>query len=125
MEQEGFGLVHRLLYFMVTGEFMKKLLMILTIVGSQNVFAAELTDALSAAIQSSDSEKSTTKIALLVAEDHIEKATFKRGQQKQVLQDMSTVLADNTYSVPVAKNDINTEEKSQIEALEKELGDKK
>lgn len=98
--------------------------MILTLVGSQNVLAVGLSDALSAAIQSSDSEKATTKIALLVAEDHIEKATFKRGQQKQVIQDMSTVLADNTYAVPVAKNDIPTEEKSEIEALEKELQSK-
>jgi hypothetical protein len=105
---------------------MKKLIMVLTVVVSQNVFAGELADALSAAIQSSDTEKSHTKVALLVTEDHIEKATFKRGQKKQVIKDMSTVLSDNTYSVPEDQKPTNlNDEKLGIEALEKELSDKK
>jgi hypothetical protein len=104
---------------------MKKMIFALTIAVSQNVFAGGLADTLSQAIQSSDGEKAHTKVALLVTEDHIEKATFKRGQKKQVITGESTVLGDNTYSVPVTQHEVNNEEKSQIEALEKELGDKK
>ena len=115
-----------LLYLKATGEFMRKLIMVLTVVVSQNVFAGELADALSAAIKTSDSEKSHTRVALLVTEDHIEKATFKRGQKKQVIKDVSTVLADNTYSVPETQKPTSlNEEKLSIEALEKELSDKK
>lgn len=101
---------------------MKKMIFALTVVVSQNVLAVGgLADALSQAIQSSDGEKAHVKGALLVTEDHIEQATFKRGQKKQVIKDESTVLADNTYSAPETKREVNNEEKSQIEALEKEL----
>lgn len=105
---------------------MKKLFFALSIVVSQNVFAGELADALSAAIQSSDSEKTNTKVALLVAEEHIEKATFKRGQKQQVIKDDSAVIADNTYTPQTSsrRTDFGFE-KSQIDAIEKELGDKK
>lgn len=105
---------------------MKKMIFTLTIVVSQNVLAVGgLADALSQAIQHSDGEKANTKMALLVTEDHIEKATFKRGQKKQIITGESTVLADNTYTPPETKHDVNNEEQSQIEALEKELGDRK
>ncbi len=102
------------------------LIMVLTVVVSQNVFALEMADALSEAIRLSDTEKSQTKVALLVTEDHIEKATFKRGQKKQVIKEVSTVLGDNTYSVPQEQKVANlNEENLGIEALEKELSDKK
>lgn len=105
---------------------MKKLMFVLTVVVTQNVFAGELADALKEAIQSSDSEKSNTKVALLVTEDHIEKATFKRGQKKQIIKDESTVIADNTYMAPETQKPANLgEEKLSLEALEKELSDKK
>lgn len=88
---------------------------------SQNVLAEGLTDALSKAIQSSDTEKDSTKVVLSVTVDQIEKATFKRGQQKQVIKDESTVISDNSYQPAEIKRRINTEDEVQLESIAHEL----
>jgi hypothetical protein len=94
---------------------------------SQNALCAELADALTAAIQSSDTEKLNTKVALRVSEELIEKATFKRGQEKMVVKVESNILGDNTYATGLPENSyqVASEESEELKAIEKELGSKK
>jgi hypothetical protein len=99
----------------------KFLITVVVFLSSQSVLAEGLTDALSKAIQNSDSEKASTRVVLLVTEDHIEKSTFKRGQQKQVIKDESTVISDNSYQAPEVQRSINNNEESAIESLDKEF----
>ncbi len=101
---------------------MKKLLMtVLLISVSQNVLAEGLKDALSQAIQSSDTEKANTKVVLSVTVDQIEKATFRRGQSKQVIKDESTVISDNSYQAQQIERRINTDDQTQLESISQEL----
>ncbi len=104
---------------------MRKLLfaVVLTLV-SQNVLAEGLTDALSKAIQSSDSEKASTKVVLLVTDDQIEKATFKRGRRKHVIREDSTVISDSSYQAPEIKRRINTDDEAQLDSISQELKNK-
>lgn len=104
---------------------MKKLIFTLTLVVGQSAFSAGLEDALTAAIKSSDTEKASTKVALNVSEEMIEKATFKRGQEKIIIKGQSNIVADNTYAPAETRRDAHVEESLQIESLEKELNDKK
>ncbi len=104
---------------------MKKLIFTLTLLVGHSAFSAGLEDALSAAIKSSDTEKASTKVALNVSEDMIEKATFKRGQQKIIIKAQSNIISDNTYAPAETRRNANVDESLQIENLEKELNDKK
>jgi hypothetical protein len=104
------------------GGFMKKLLMtVLLLSVSQSVLAEGLTDALSKAIQSSDTEKANTKVVLSVTVDQIEKATFRRGQGKHLIKDESTVISDNSYQAPQIERRINTDDETQFESISHEL----
>jgi hypothetical protein len=101
---------------------MKKLLMtVVFVLAGQNVLAEGLTDALSKAIQSSDTEKANTKAVLAVTVDQIEKATFKRGQGQQIIKDESTVISDNSFQAPEIKRQINTDDNTQFESIAHEL----
>jgi hypothetical protein len=91
---------------------------------SQNVLAEGLTDALSKAIQNSDTEKSNSKVVLSVTVDQIEKATFRRGQGKKVIKDESTVISDNSYQAPLVERRINTNDENQLESISQELESK-
>ena len=105
---------------------MKKLLFtVALLMVSQNVLAEGLTDALSKAIQSSDSEKANTKVVLSVTVDQIEKATFRRGQAKHMIKDESTVISDNSYQAPEIKRQINTDDETQLESIAHELENKR
>ncbi len=92
---------------------------------SQNVLAEGLTDALSKAIQSSDTEKANTKVVLSVTVDQIEKATFRRGQGEQVIKDESTVISDNSYQATQIQRRINTDDETQLESISQELENKR
>jgi hypothetical protein len=106
---------------------MKYLILTLTMIFSQNAFCVELATALTEAIQSSDQEKLSTKVALRVSEELIEKATFKKGQEAVVVKVESNILGDNTYATGLPDNayQVATEESHELEAIEKELGSKK
>jgi hypothetical protein len=108
------------------GGFMRKLLMTILLVSvSQNALAEGLTDALSKAIQSSDTEKANTKVVLSVTVDQIEKATFRRGQGEQVIKDESTVISDNSYQAQQIERSINTNDETQLESISQELESKR
>lgn len=105
---------------------MRKLLItVLLLSVSQNVLAEGLTDALSKAIQSSDTEKANTKVVLSVTVDQIEKATFRRGQSKRVIKDESTVISDNSYQAKQIERSINTDDETQLESISQELESKR
>ncbi len=105
---------------------MRKLLITVLLMSvSQNVLAEGLTDALSQAIKSSDTEKANTKVVLSVTVDQIEKATFRRGQNKQVIKDESTVISDNSYQAQQIERRINTDDETQLESISKELESKR
>jgi hypothetical protein len=99
---------------------MKRLMTVALLVISQNGYAQGLTDALSKAIQNSDTEKASTKVVLLVNDAHIEKATFKRGQSKHVIKDESTVIADSTYQAPEAERRVYNDD-GQLESIANEM----
>jgi hypothetical protein len=116
------GLVPALLIKRLGGGYMKYLMITLIALSSSSAFAS-LTDALSAAIKTSDTEKSNTKVALNVAEDHIEKSTFKRGQKTQTLKDESNILSEMNYSAPENNQEEEVEDIDQQVNLKKELSD--
>lgn len=100
---------------------MKYLIITIAIVlSSSQVFAADLSDALSKALVNAEQDHKAKQVALDVEPEQVEKATFKRNQDAKVIHDTSSISADMEVTPLDEEKPASAEDFAQ---LQKELSD--